>query len=712
MKIINVTPGLLPIPPNGWGAVEKIIWETHLSLIDLGYDSEILYLNQVPKNADIVHIHVANLANEAHKRGIPYYFTMHDHHAYLYGKNSAVYKENLEAIQNAKKAFVPAKYLVDWFNGIPEYFSHGVNTEYFKDESVKTKHKLLCVANNGFLHDQSEDRKGFVFAIEVAKKIALPITIVGPENNKKYFEKNPSDYSELNIIYSASEDELLKIYKEHSVFIHASVLEAGHPNLTLLEAMSCGLPVLATFENNNELEGLIKIERNVDSIMKGLMKVFSDYHNYSDKARNQALKLSWKNRTKELLKFYDIEKAYIHTIKNSNQIEKIKINMKDKLMLHYNNTKINLKHSKKYKPSIRINNIDGAFIEILGESKDEYTISFINNKTANIEFQNKMKANHWSRTNIKYFVDWIIKVEDGTNWYDYRTNFENKTVYIALDSKSLGDTLAWFPYVDEFRKKHKCKIICSTFWNHFFEKEYPHIEFITPGQTANGIEAMYTIGLFYDKDGKVDYNKHPQNPISGPLQKVASDILGLDYVEIKPKIKKVNPIKRQKKYVTIGFHSTCQTKYWNNPSGWKEVSEYIKSNGLEPVFMSKEGTDYMGNKYPDGVASVIPKDIDEAMELIEGSEFFIGISSGLSWLAWALGKKVVLISGFTKENLEFTDCIRIINNNVCNGCWHRHKFDPGDWNWCPDHKGTYREFECTKTITGKDVIEKLKKLIV
>ena len=27
MKIIQVNLGLLPIPPNGWGAVEKIIWD-------------------------------------------------------------------------------------------------------------------------------------------------------------------------------------------------------------------------------------------------------------------------------------------------------------------------------------------------------------------------------------------------------------------------------------------------------------------------------------------------------------------------------------------------------------------------------------------------------------------------------------------------------------------------------------------------------------
>jgi hypothetical protein len=31
MKITQVTPGLIPVPPNGWGAVEKIIWNYKLN---------------------------------------------------------------------------------------------------------------------------------------------------------------------------------------------------------------------------------------------------------------------------------------------------------------------------------------------------------------------------------------------------------------------------------------------------------------------------------------------------------------------------------------------------------------------------------------------------------------------------------------------------------------------------------------------------------
>ena len=40
---------------------------------------------------------------------------------------------------------------------------------------------------------------------------------------------------------------------------------------------------------------------------------------------------------------------------------------------------------------------------------------------------------------------------------------------------------------------------------------------------------------FY-KDGEYDTMRHPSNPIKEPLTKVASDILGLEYKEIKPKI--------------------------------------------------------------------------------------------------------------------------------------------------------------------------------
>ena len=64
----------------------------------------------------------------------------------------------------------------------------------------------------------------------------------------------------------------------------------------------------------------------------------------------------------------------------------------------------------------------------------------------------------------------------------------------------------------------------------------------------------------------------------------------------------------------------------------------------------------------------------------------------------------------TKRLSEFEgdNVIRVFNSSVCNGCYNRFRLDAGDWNWCPDQKGTDRQFECTKSITGKMVIDAIK----
>jgi len=65
MKICLVGPGIMPIPPTGWGAVESIIWECANELSELGHDGMIL--NTPDKNEivstikeeqfDFIHIH-------------------------------------------------------------------------------------------------------------------------------------------------------------------------------------------------------------------------------------------------------------------------------------------------------------------------------------------------------------------------------------------------------------------------------------------------------------------------------------------------------------------------------------------------------------------------------------------------------------------------------------------------------------------------------
>ena len=133
-----------------------------------------------------------------------------------------------------------------------------------------------------------------------------------------------------------------------------------------------------------------------------------------------------------------------------------------------------------------------------------------------------------------------------------------------------------------------------------------------------------------------------------PLQKVASDILGLDYKEIKTKIKSLPEYNTDKPYICLGIHSTAQSKYWNNPTGWQELVDYVKSQGYDVYVLSKEENGYMGNTFPDGVIHIQNKTLEEIGSILQGSKFFVGIGSGLSWYSWALNVPTILISGFSE----------------------------------------------------------------
>jgi len=700
MKITHVTPGIIPIPPNGWGAVEKIIWEYHQNLQSMGIESHIKYLNEVNyQEGDIVHIHIANLAIEAHKMGIPYIFSLHDHHVVYNGKDSFNYKQNLEAIKKSIVSFCHAEYLVDYFEETDKlfYLSHGVNTNFFKvDNQYRTEHKLLCLANNGIGGDSSYDRKGIRYAIEAAKKLNLHITVAGPENNKNFFQHHLDllDYDKLTLLFdNPNEESILELYKTHSIFLHPSSLEAGHPNLTLLEAISCNLPIVGTYDGTQKIHGMIVTERNSDSVANSIQEIINNYNFYVDQTNKSREKFDWGVITNRLLKMYKL----VGIIKKEYNSEETKNLLIDNIE---NTTKVDIKKERNL--SYNIHFVNNPFFEILGDSDKEYGVEFYDGDV--LVYTTKLKANMWSKLNREYFTDWAIKVYDEDELiYNYKLNFTGKRVFISFDSKSLGDSISWIPYVLEFKNKHNCHVIVSTFWNKLFEKVYPELEFIEPGNVVNDLIAMYRVGWFYDN------NKEPVLPSTIPLQKAITNILGLEFKEIQPRIY-FEPKQRlfEEKYITIANESTAGLKLWNNPNGWSELVNYLKSKGYRVVNVSKNG------ERIDGVTQLKDTSIENTMNAIYHSEFFIGLSSGLSWLTWGLGKHVVMISNFTEEDHEFvSNCTRITNTFVCHGCWNNpmFKFDKGDWNWCPEHKGTERHFECHKSITSQMVIEKIQHLL-
>ena len=380
----------------------------------------------------------------------------------------------------------------------------------------------------------------------------------------------------------------------------------------------------------------------------------------------------------------------------------------------YDNLKKNKNNIVEVKNKVIIHFVKGPYVEIKGSTNSEYKVEFIDNKTGRVHYSTTIKNNCWCKCSIEYCVEWKIKIyENEKLWYEYIYNAKGKRVYIAMDSKALGDSLAWVAYVEEFRKKHQCEVITSTFMNDMFIEQYPNITFTNPGMGVENLYAMYCVGLFYNDDNSVNLFKNPIDPKTQTMQKMCSDILGLDFIEVRTKIKKRNvKIDPTLKQVCIGVFGTAQSKFWNNPTGWQDVVDWLNNKGYTVKLVSKEGDDYMGNKLPNGVIKHPNGPLELVMDEMLKSKAFIGIGSGLSWLSWSLNVPTVLISGFSYDWAEMTDCYRIsAPKGKCEGCFNRLRLNAGDWNWCPDHKGTERQFECTKSITSEMVIKELEKFL-
>ena len=217
----------------------------------------------------------------------------------------------------------------------------------------------------------------------------------------------------------------------------------------------------------------------------------------------------------------------------------------------YDNIKRNSNNIVDVKNKVYVSYVRGPRVEIVGNADTTYKVEFIDNFDKTIKFETYIRNNHWAKCNHEYFIDWKIRVwENNILFYEEDYNVTGKRVYIAMDSKAIGDTIAWFPYLEEFQKKHKCELIVSTFHNKLFKKQYTNFKFEEPGSIVNNLYAMYSLGLFYNEDGTPNLFKNPKDPKSVTMQQMATDILGLEYSEIKPRLPKKN-IQKDDKLITI-----------------------------------------------------------------------------------------------------------------------------------------------------------------
>lgn len=311
----------------------------------------------------------------------------------------------------------------------------------------------------------------------------------------------------------------------------------------------------------------------------------------------------------------------------------------------------------------------------------------------------------------KYFVPWRVELWNAFS-QSFRHDFDagGKTVLIDLSPGALGDSVAWMPAVDAFRKKWACNVICAMRPPHIglYQDAYPEIRFITPGERstlkAADTYARYTLAVWGYEESRfhelIDFRRNN-------LQLHADQILGVDSHALPPRIAG-NPRRPDRPTVCIATRASRKCKEWNNPGAWEAVTQALLRRGYRVVCIDADSRNLPPSA--DDLTGTIP--LLERAELLKGAALFIGLPSGLSWLAWACGVPVVMIAGFTDvvrpeapflRYPEFDTPYRVSPPpGVCRNCWmdcdqrERKRFDE-----CYRYKNN----ECTRSITPEMVLE-------
>ncbi len=309
----------------------------------------------------------------------------------------------------------------------------------------------------------------------------------------------------------------------------------------------------------------------------------------------------------------------------------------------------------------------------------------------------------------KYYIHWYVEVwQDGEKVFEHLLDLNDKKIYIFMVNGVMGDTVSVLPYVQKFQEEYNADITLYP-PESFRDICREYLPSITVGEKIpSDCYASFCLAVFDLPPYLISDDSRRWPPYMS-----AKSILGLHHRAEDIHYYSTAPRQIQEKYVCIAVQASGIMKRWLYPDGWNIVVEYLKSLGYRVLCIDgsdrvvEEGHEITRPAGAEDFTGMHP--LMERVNLLAYADFFIGLGSGLSWLAHACGIPVVLISGFSLPIGEFDTPYRIYNQLVCHGCYNDVRVD---WKTtCPYHKDTEREFECSKAITPLQVVQTIERLM-
>jgi len=260
MKIAMVGAGMIAIPPPGYGAVEKHIWNLSEQLRALGHDVEIINRvfgeesaneyrfgvwarRQVKRaDADVVHLHTPGVANVLHTLGVKdFVFTTHTRHwagAHKLGEKVGFALEK-RAIEKAREVIAVSRFVADQIERPTHVIPNGVDVARYRPAWDARDGRTVIG-----LGEVAEHKKWHL-AAAAAHQVGARFRLVGPIRDPAYAERvERAGEGAVEIAGPMDENDLIAALASADVMVHPSVSESF--GMAVVEGMASGLPVVVS----------------------------------------------------------------------------------------------------------------------------------------------------------------------------------------------------------------------------------------------------------------------------------------------------------------------------------------------------------------------------------------------------------------------------------------------------------------------------------
>ena len=260
LRVALVGAGMIPIPPPGYGAVEKHVWNLSRALERRGHEVRIvnrvfgpaskdeyrfaLWARKEARRApfDVLHLHTPGVATVFRAAGqTPFVYTTHSRHwagTRGLGEKVGFFLER-QAVARAEQVIAVSRFVAQQIDRPTTVVPNGVEVErYAPDPALRTGRVVVGLG-------EVADHKRWHLVAMAIRGLPAELRLVGPVRDAAYATRvEQAAPGQVRLLGALSEDELVAELSRADAMAHPSVSESF--GMAVVEGMSAGLPIVCS----------------------------------------------------------------------------------------------------------------------------------------------------------------------------------------------------------------------------------------------------------------------------------------------------------------------------------------------------------------------------------------------------------------------------------------------------------------------------------